>query len=308
MNLKYLVLALVLGTNNALASFDVLKFSGAHRLLSQKRREVVSSVAKGVKYRLSKRSSVQTEQCVLQPKPPTFPGSDGPNGTVGGSNGLINATDSSCGASGATLNITAKSGPNGNIDWINCGITDGGWKPPFVQISDIVTVELSSVLEDSTSPFQACSSYVSIFEKYGTQFDVPPILLASFAMQESTCNPKTVGEGGEQGIMQISQDKCAGAPKGDCLDPDFNIMAGTEFFADTLKGNNGDLFLTIGEYNGWSSGLTISQATAAANSSCCRCQNNLDYIHQFLNGWCQNIDAYSHDPPLGKYFNLNDCN
>ena len=34
-------------------------------------------------------------------------------------------------------------------------------------------------------------------------------------------------------------------------------MAGTKFFADTLKGNNGDLFLTIGEYNGWFSGLTV---------------------------------------------------
>ena len=68
------------------------------------------------------------------------------------------------------VNITATSGPNGNIDWINCGIADGGWKPPFVRISDIVTVELSSVLEDSASPFQACTPYVSTFEKYGEQF------------------------------------------------------------------------------------------------------------------------------------------
>ena len=68
------------------------------------------------------------------------------------------------------VNITATSGPNGNIDWINCGIADGGWKPPFVQIADIVTVELSSVLEDSASPFQACTPYVSTFEKYGEQF------------------------------------------------------------------------------------------------------------------------------------------
>lgn len=302
-----LVLMLVLGADYTIASFDVLKFSGTHRLLSQKRRDVVTSVARGVKYRLSKRSSVQTEQCVLQPKPPTSPGSNGPGGTVGGSDGLISASNSSCGQSGATRNITATSGPNGNIDWINCGITDGGWRPPVVHISDIVTVDLSSALKDSSSPFQACTPYASIFEKYASQFKVPPILLASFAMQESTCNPKTIGEGGEQGMMQISQDKCAGAPNGDCLDPDFNIMAGSKFFADTLNGNNGDLLLTIGEYNGWFGGLTVSQATAAANTTCCRCQNNLDYIHQFLNGWCQNVDAYSHDPPLGKYFNLNDC-
>ena len=30
-------------------------------------------------------------------------------------------------------------------------------------------------------------------------------------------------------------------------------------------------------------------------------------LHQFLNGWCQNIDAYTHQPPLGQYFNLNAC-
>jgi hypothetical protein len=48
---------------------------------------------------------------------------------------------------------------------------------------------------------------------------VPAILLASFAMQESSCNPSSVGEGGEQGLMQITKDKCKGAPNNDCLNP-----------------------------------------------------------------------------------------
>ena len=30
-------------------------------------------------------------------------------------------------------------------------------------------------------------------------------------------------------------------------------------------------------------------------------------LHQFFNGWCQNIDAYTHNPRLGKYFNLDQC-
>lgn len=38
-------------------------------------------------------------------------------------------------------------------------------------------------------------------------------------MQESTCNPGAVGEGGEQGLMQISKDKCVNAPGGNCQDP-----------------------------------------------------------------------------------------
>lgn len=36
---------------------------------------------------------------------------------------------------------------------------------------------------------------------------MPSILVASFAMQESGCKPDEQGGGGEQGIMQISQDK-----------------------------------------------------------------------------------------------------
>lgn len=34
------------------------------------------------------------------------------------------------------------------------------------------------------------------------------MLLASIAMEESGCNKDTVGGAGEQGIMQITKDKC----------------------------------------------------------------------------------------------------
>lgn len=76
-------------------------------------------------------------------------------------------------------------------------------------------------------------------------------------MQESSCNPHTVGGGGEQGLMQISKDKCGGAPNGNCQDVDFNIRTGTKFFADTLNGNGGNLLLTLGNYNGWPKRMTI---------------------------------------------------
>ena len=33
-------------------------------------------------------------------------------------------------------------------------------------------------------------------------------------MQESSCDPSTVGGAGEQGLMQITKDKCGGAPNG----------------------------------------------------------------------------------------------
>ena len=44
-------------------------------------------------------------------------------------------------------------------------------------------------------------------------------MLAAFAMQESSCNPNTVGGAGEQGLMQLTKDKCGDAPNGDCKDP-----------------------------------------------------------------------------------------
>lgn len=43
-------------------------------------------------------------------------------------------------------------------------------------------------------------------------------MLAAFAMQESSCNPNTVGGAGEQGLMQLTKDKCGDAPNGDCKD------------------------------------------------------------------------------------------
>lgn len=30
-------------------------------------------------------------------------------------------------------------------------------------------------------------------------------------------------------------------------------------------------------------------------------------LHQFLNGWMQNVNAYDSSSPLGVYFNLNVC-
>jgi hypothetical protein len=217
--------------------------------------------------------------------------------------------NSTCGDIRATEEVTALSGPNGHIDWLNCGFeSDHGWQPPYIRMEDIITRSLSSALTKPSSPFRACSQYIWIFEKYGRQFNIPPILLASFAMQESSCQPDVIGGGGEQGLMQISPEKCIGAanPAG-CRDPEFNIHTAAKYFADTLKNNNGDVLLSVGAYNGWYRGLTKRDAFAAANSACCRCQNNGDYLHQFFNGWCQNIDSYDNDVRLGKYFNLDQC-
>ncbi|KAL7413362.1 glycoside hydrolase family 23 protein [Mrakia frigida] len=122
-------------------------------------------------------------------------------------------------------------------------------------------------------------------------------------MQESTCNPSAVGGGGEQGMFQITVDKCGGAPNGDCKEVNFNMRTAMKYFSDTLASNGGDAFLSMGQYNGWQRGMTFASATAAQYSSCCRCQNNLDYLHQLTNGWMQGFNGNN----FGTYFNLRTC-
>ena len=62
--------------------------------------------------------------------------------------------------------VTALSGPNGNIDWMNCGLTAGGWNPPHVTVNDVITVDLGAALNDPNTPFKACSPYIDLFYKY----------------------------------------------------------------------------------------------------------------------------------------------
>lgn len=117
------------------------------------------------------------------------------------------------------LETTSKlTGPNGHIDYLNCGLEAGGWTPPKLHINNVATKSLSAALQSKSSPFKACGRYVSTFEKYGAKYGIPPIFLAAFAMQESSCNANTVGGGGEQGLMQITREKCKGSPGGNCKD------------------------------------------------------------------------------------------
>ncbi len=126
----------------------------------------------------------------------------------------------------------------------------------------------------------------------------------SFAMQESTCNPNVTGGNGEQGLMQITPDKCGGAPGGNCKDPWFNVDAGAKYFKNTLDQCGGSVLQAIGQYNGWQLGLTVQKATAAKYQGNCYAQNNLDYLYQMLNGWfLGKANAYD----MGTYKNLASC-
>ena len=53
-------------------------------------------------------------------------------------------------------------------------------------------------------------------------------------MQESGCDPSRVGGAGEQGLMQITPDKCGNAPNGNCQDIVRFFLASTQ---ETLRHN-----------------------------------------------------------------------
>lgn len=78
-----------------------------------------------------------------------------------------------------------------------------------------LTLILSTMLLDRLAVSESCFETAFLL----TFLPVQPIMIASIMMQESSCNKDTVGGGGEQGLMQITHDKCGGAPNGDCKEP-----------------------------------------------------------------------------------------
>ncbi|KLT42837.1 glycoside hydrolase family 23 protein [Cutaneotrichosporon oleaginosum] len=128
-------------------------------------------------------------------------------------------------------------------------------------------------------------------------------MLASIALQESTCRPWLVGGIGEQGLMQLLGPNCDGAPNGNCQDVDFNVRRGAEYLRKRIDEHNGSVLAGLGAYNGWRIGVTAGEVYNMKNEGRCWAQPNLDYMHQMLNGWLQGKEGWK----MGKWFNRNDC-
>lgn len=217
--------------------------------------------------------------------------------------GLIGFTSSNCGSSGATPEE-----PNGSESFLNCGLSkshpSSGWTPPQgITMDMLASVSLDSAIA-SNSVWAPCQAYASLFDQHGNANNIPPILLAAFAIQESTCNPSVMGDnGGAVGLMQITVDKCNGLDTKACAEPGFNIGAAASYFKSVIDDVEGDVLTAIAQYNGWYQGMSYNAATAAATSGCCECQQNLDYLYQMLNGWLLGKTGYS----MGSLQNLNVC-
>jgi len=206
---------------------------------------------------------------------------------------------SGCGGPGAQPTPGKDAGPNGAEWWLNCGVdSNGGWHPPTITADQVISKKLDDVIDGSV--FSPCKAHLQYFNQYGKQYNIPPIMLASFALQESSCNANIKGGDGI-GLMQITSDKCGGAPGGNCADPSFNIKTGAAYFRTVVDSHNGNLVQSVGEYNGWDIGMTVAKAKEMPGG--CVTQRNLDYLHQLFNGWLQGVDGSE----MGTYNNLANC-
>ncbi|KAK4058583.1 hypothetical protein OIO90_000027 [Microbotryomycetes sp. JL221] len=216
--------------------------------------------------------------------------------------GLFGFSDDKCGDSGASDDY-----PNGSQSFLNCGISkrngDSGWTPPHVTLDQIKTVSLDEAI-NSGGPFSACSGVLDTIDKVASEVGLPAILLASIAMQESSCNPDTVGGAGESGLFQITQDKCGNAPGGNCMDVWYNTHTAATYLKSNIDNAGGNILVALGEYNGWWTGMSYNFATQYAGTDQCRRQNNLDYIFSLLNGWLLNKGK---PWEMGEYHNLASC-
>jgi hypothetical protein len=219
-------------------------------------------------------------------------GSNGP--TSDGA--VIQASGSPCGDPNGVPDPAPTSGPNGDENWLNCGVDGAGWVPPPVTLDNLIYRDLAVVLTEDGNPFDACSQYLSMFQDMEAETGIPTILLASIALQESGCNPTVTGGAGEIGMMQITSEKCP--QDGDCYDAATNIRIGAEYFKTVLETQcDNNLACTMGAYNGWQPGLTVASAN---NYAICAQHNNLDYLQNVFNWF---IQGKSPSGEVGIYHN-----
>ncbi|CAO1632220.1 unnamed protein product [Parajaminaea phylloscopi] len=184
--------------------------------------------------------------------------------------------------------------PNGKNEFLACGISKSNpsakWNPPNVKLSDLKMISSSEAAKKDV--FKPCAPYKWAFDQAAEKYRIPAVLIMSFALQESTCQPSLNGNNGEVGMMQITSDKCEGRGREACKDVGFNVGRGAAYVREMLDQHNGNALAAFGAYNGWTpEQMTYSSATSRKYG--CFAQNNLDYLNQLLNGFCQGKDGYS---------------
>ncbi|CAL5866672.1 uncharacterized protein PFLUO_LOCUS882 [Penicillium psychrofluorescens] len=205
-------------------------------------------------------------------------------------------------AQGATTDVTESTGPNGSEDWLNTGIKGDGWNPPFMTLEDIYHISLQDFYNGTGA---RCVRYNKFFQSAGLKYNVDPVILAVIAMQESSCNAHAGGP--TPGLMQVS---CANYPHHKCTNStQDNVDAGTKYLRSQIDAAGGNAIQAFGSYNGWftagsglngNKGLTQDYPCSSEGQANGEPQN-LDYLHQVLNGWLMGLDVYGSDNWIGTY-------
>lgn len=195
---------------------------------------------------------------------------------------VLNAYSDACGNSNSD-----DSHPNGSPDWLNCGLYSGGWTPPYVKISQLV----STTADMSSEGFSACAAYQSIFEAAANTYGVPATLLMAIAMQESGCNKDAIGSRLEQGLMQVAGNACDSSnPSGPaCRDPWYNIHKGAWILVSDKMGGNLDsnIILALGQYNGWFEKMAVGSGAEYGPAG-----QKISYLNDMLNMRMQGKNPY----------------
>ena len=75
-------------------------------------------------------------------------------------------------------------------------------------LDNAVIKSLDEILSIPGNPLSACNNLLNDFNAVSASHNVPAALLASIALQESTCRSGVIGPNGEVGLMQLTPDKC----------------------------------------------------------------------------------------------------
>ncbi len=193
-------------------------------------------------------------------------------------------------------------------DWLNTGITGDGWTPPYLALSDVIHISLDQFYSGIGS---SCAQYDQYFQSAASTYSIDPVILAVIAMQESSCNADAGGP--TPGLMQVS---CDNYPNGQCTNSiQDNVNAGTSYLSSQLDAAGGNAIQAFGAYNGWftagsglngNRGLTQNYPCSAEGQSN-GVPQNLDYLHQVLNGWLMGLDVYGDDSWIGVYHCSQSC-
>lgn len=199
-------------------------------------------------------------------------------------------------------------GPNGSEEWLNTGLGEGGWEPPFLDINSLAHISLEEYYGGVGS---ACAQYDEFFQAAGDKYGIDPAILAFIAMQESSCNADAGGP--TPGLMQCDPGNCQNG-QGSCQYPiQDNVDCGAWVLQSALERAEGNAVRALGSYNGWFTaadntgmnggrGLTEDYPCSEEGISN-GVPQNLDYMHEVLNGWFQGYDIYGGDSGLGGYYN-----